>query len=84
MRFRVVPLPDPPRSDTLAPTEFDKRVKAPQQDQQLRTRLQQAQYLEPGNASSSPMGAVSPAFDPPVMLIREDSGRGGTLMRSTG
>ncbi|GAA6056120.1 hypothetical protein JCM3770_006004 [Rhodotorula araucariae] len=57
------------RRKELKSEEFDKRVKAPQQDGELRMRLQQAAYLEPA-ASARQGKPVSPAFEPPVMLIR--------------
>ncbi|GAA5914943.1 hypothetical protein JCM8208_000780 [Rhodotorula glutinis] len=72
------------RRKELKSEEFDKRIKAPQQDQQLRNRLQQAQYLEPSAAVRDGARAVSPAFDPPVMLIRGDASDEGALVRATG
>ncbi|GAA6012949.1 hypothetical protein JCM10207_008392 [Rhodosporidiobolus poonsookiae] len=58
------------RRAQLAPEDFAKRVKLPQQDNKLRALLQSAQYLEPAPLAVAGQ-PVSNAFDPPVQLIRD-------------
>ncbi|GJN89115.1 hypothetical protein Rhopal_002089-T1 [Rhodotorula paludigena] len=67
------------RRGELKSEDFAKKIKAPQQDTQLRTLLQRAQYLEPAERAKQGL-PVSPAFDPPVMLIRDD-GMEGMLLK---
>ncbi|BGP47916.1 hypothetical protein JCM10450v2_003781 [Rhodotorula kratochvilovae] len=66
------------RRKELKSEEFDKRIKAPQQDGELRARLQQAAYLEPA-APAREGKPVSPAFQPPVMLVRVKGEEGGLV-----
>ncbi|GAA5906076.1 hypothetical protein JCM6882_003552 [Rhodosporidiobolus microsporus] len=58
------------RRSQLAPEDFAKKVKLPQQDNQLRSLLQAAQYLEPTPAAREGK-PVSKALEPAVRLIRD-------------
>ncbi|BGP24390.1 proteophosphoglycan ppg4 [Rhodotorula toruloides] len=51
----------------VAPADFGKKVKVPQQDDQLRSLLQRAQYLEPEEKAHNG-GIVSAALDPPIVF----------------
>ncbi|BGP00393.1 Proteophosphoglycan ppg4 [Rhodotorula toruloides ATCC 204091] len=55
------------RRAQVAPADFGKKVKAPQQDDQLRSLLQRAQYLEPDEKARDG-GIVSAALDPPIIF----------------
>ncbi|GAA5825761.1 hypothetical protein JCM11251_000361 [Rhodosporidiobolus azoricus] len=58
------------RRSELAPEDFAKKVKLPQQDNHLRSLLQAAQYLEPAAAAKEGK-PVSKALEPTVRLIRD-------------
>ncbi|BGO93874.1 hypothetical protein NBRC10512_006116 [Rhodotorula toruloides] len=55
------------RRAQVAPADFGKKVKAPQQDDQLRSLLQRAKYLEPDEKARDG-GIVSAALDPPIIF----------------
>lgn len=52
---------------TSLASDFGKKVKAPQQDDQLRSLLQRAKYLEPDEKARDG-GIVSAALDPPIIF----------------
>ncbi|GAA5943611.1 hypothetical protein JCM1841_004285, partial [Sporobolomyces salmonicolor] len=55
------------RRAKVAPEDFSKRVKLPQQDNELRDLLQRAYYLEPSPRAKD--GPISKALDPPANLV---------------
>ncbi|GAA5859888.1 hypothetical protein JCM1840_001782 [Sporobolomyces johnsonii] len=55
------------RRAKVAPEDFSKKVKLPQQDNELRDLLQRAYYLEPSPRAED--GPISKALDPPASLI---------------
>ncbi|BGP15858.1 hypothetical protein JCM10213_005656 [Rhodosporidiobolus nylandii] len=59
------------RRAELAPEDFVKKTKLPQQDSHLRSLLQSAQYLEPGSEKAKRCEPVSERLQPAVRLIRE-------------
>ncbi|GAA6012278.1 hypothetical protein JCM11491_007080 [Sporobolomyces phaffii] len=59
------------RRAQIAPEDFSKKVKVPQQDSSLRTTLQSAQYLEPTERARRGMPVSKALDDPPVYLLTE-------------
>ncbi|GAA5861028.1 hypothetical protein JCM8547_008012 [Rhodosporidiobolus lusitaniae] len=58
------------RRSKIAPADFAKRVKLPQQDRELASLLQAAQYVQPSKKAKEGK-IVSPKFDPPIRLVRD-------------
>ncbi|GAA5878684.1 hypothetical protein JCM16303_002170 [Sporobolomyces ruberrimus] len=59
------------RRAQIAPEDFSKKVKVPQQDSSLRTTLQSAQYLEPTARATEGKPVSKALLDPPVYLFDE-------------
>ncbi|GAA5928576.1 DEAD/DEAH box helicase [Sporobolomyces koalae] len=62
------------RRAQIAPEDFSKKLKVPQQDSSLRTTLQSAQYLEPTYQAKQGKPVSEPFLCPPVMLLADGSG----------
>ncbi|GAA5911481.1 uncharacterized protein JCM6883_005773 [Sporobolomyces salmoneus] len=59
------------RRAQIAPEDFSKKVKVPQQDSSLRTLLQSAVYLEPTSKGKEGAIVSKALLDPPVFLVTE-------------